>query len=117
MLTADAALLDALADCLESGDTLFEALDKVSTAGAAAENWTHDVRRSVRTEVPVARALRESNVLDDDELSLLSAEGADLVVASALHAVALRRRRSLARRRAIQWALVGPFGFGALTVV
>lgn len=117
MLTADAALLDALADCLESGDTLFEALEKVATAGGAAEHWAHEVRRSVRTEVPVARALRESNVLDDDELSLLSAEGADVVVASALHAVALRRRRSLARRRAIRWGLVGPFGFGALTVV
>ena len=117
MLTADAALLEALADCLESGDTLFEALEKVATAGGAAQRWAHDVRRSVRTEVPVARALREASVLDDDELSLFSAEGADVVVASALHAVALRRRRSLARRRAIRWCLVGPFGFAALTVV
>jgi hypothetical protein len=33
MMTTDAGLLEALADCLESGDTLFEALEKVATAG------------------------------------------------------------------------------------
>ena len=82
MITTDAALLDALADCLESGDSFFEALEKVTMAGGAAEEWAQRVRRSVRAEVPAAAALRESNVLDDDELSLLSAEGADVVVAN-----------------------------------
>jgi hypothetical protein len=120
MITTDVALLDALADCLESGDTLTTALDKVAMARGAAEEWTHLVRRSVRSAAPVAVALRASNVLGDDELSFLSAEGADAAVvpvSSALRAVALRRRRSVARRRAIGWGLVVPFALGALTVV
>ena len=117
MFTADAVLLDALADCLESGGTLLEALENVATAGRGAGEWAQHVRRSARAEVPVAAALRESNALDDDELSVLSAAGTAATVASALRAVALRRRRSLARRRAIHWGLLGPFALGALTVV
>jgi hypothetical protein len=73
VFTPDTALLDAPADCLESGGTLVEALENVATAGRAAEQWAQHVRRSARSEVPVARALRESNVLDDEELSFLSA--------------------------------------------
>jgi hypothetical protein len=116
MISTNAAVLDTLADCLESGDTLSAALEKVAAAGGAAEDWAQRIRRSVRTEVPVAAVLRESNVLDADELSLLSAES-PAALASVLHAVALRRGRRLARRRAIAWGLVGPFVFGALTVV
>ena len=37
MITTDVALLDALADCLESGDTLTSALDKVAMARGEAE--------------------------------------------------------------------------------
>jgi hypothetical protein len=117
MLNTNAALLDALADCLEPGGTLVEALEKVATAGRVAEEWAHHVRRSARAEATVAVALRESNVLDDEELSLLSAAGTDALVASGLRAVALRRRWSLARRRAIRWGLLGPFALAALTVV
>ncbi len=117
MITTDVALLDALADCLESGDTLTSALDKVAMARGAAEEWTLQVRRSVRPAARVAVALRASNVLGDDELSFLPAEGADAAVSSALRAVALRRRRSLARRRAIGWGLVVPFALAALTIV
>jgi len=117
MMTTDAGLLDALADCLESGSTLVEALEKVAKAGQAAEQWAQHVRRSAQSEVPAARALGESRVLDGEELCLLSAAGTDAAVASALRAVALRRRRSLARRRAIRWGLLGPFALGALTVV
>lgn len=115
MIPSNAAFFDALADCLGSGDTLFEALAKIESAKGAAEAWAQQVRRSVRSEVPLARALRESGVLDEDELPLFSGEGAD--AASALHAVALRRQRSLARRSAIRWGLVAPFAFGALAVV
>jgi len=116
MTTTKAAVLDALADCLESGDTLLEALEKVATAGGAAQDWARRVRRSVRAEGPVAAALGDSSVLDKDELSLLSVEGPAALAAS-LHAVALRRGRSVARRRAIRSGLVGPFAFGALTIV
>ncbi len=111
------AALDAVADCLESGDTLFDALGKVAIARGAAGDWAQRVRRSVRPHAGLAGALRESNVFDDDELSLLlSAESAGSM-ASALRVVTLRRRRSLARRRALRWGLVVPFGLGALTVV
>ncbi|MGO9836614.1 MAG: hypothetical protein ACLP1X_20650 [Polyangiaceae bacterium] len=116
MITTNAAVLDALADCLESGDTLPAALEKVAAAGGAAQDWALRMGRSVRTDVPVAAVLRESNLLDADELSLLSAEG-PAALASSLHAVALRRSRRLARGRAMGWGLVGPFVFGALTVV
>jgi hypothetical protein len=117
MIRSNTALLDALADCLGSGDTLFEALAKIGTVKGTAEAWAQQVRRSVRSEVPLASALRESGVLDDEELSLLSGEGADAAAASALHAVALRRQRSLGRRSAIRWGLVAPFAFGVLAVV
>jgi hypothetical protein len=56
-------------------------------------------------------------MFDHDELALLPAEGTRASVGSPLYAVVLRRRRSIDRRRAILWGLVGPFGFGALTVV
>jgi hypothetical protein len=115
MTITNAAVLDALADCLESGDTLLKALEKVATAGGAAQDWARRVRRSVHAEGPVAAALGDSSVLDKDELSLLSAEGPAALGAS-LHAVALRRG-SVARRRAIRSGLVGPFAFGALTIV
>jgi hypothetical protein len=71
----------------------------------------------VRSEVPAGRALRESNLLSDEELWLFSAEDTGALVGSTLHVVALRRRRRLARRRTILRGLVAPFGFGALTVV
>jgi hypothetical protein len=117
MIPSDPAFLDALADCLESGDTLLEALGKVAAAGGAAEDWTRHVRPSVRADVAVARALRESNVVDDDELAILSAGGAGSALGPALRAVVLRRQRGLARRRAVRRGLLGPFAFGALTVV
>jgi hypothetical protein len=117
MTLADASFVDVVADCLESGDTLFEALAKLATARGAAQDWAQRVRRSLRAEVGVAEALRGAQVLDDDELSLLlSAEHADAAVASALRAVALRRRRSLTRRRALRAGLVVPFALGALTI-
>ena len=109
-------VLDTLADCLESGDTMLAALDKVAKASAATASWAHHVRQTVRADASAAQVLRASNVLDDDELCLLSAE-APAAVASTLRAVALRRRRSVARVRAIRWGLVAPFGLGALTVV
>ena len=112
------AALDAVADCLESGDTLSEALEKVASAKGAAEDWARRVGRSVRAHSGLTGALRESNVFDDDELSLLlSAEGADAMVASALRVVTARRRRSLARRRGLRVGLVVPFALGVLTVV
>ena len=114
MIPSDPMLLDALSDCLESSDTLFEALDKVATAGPAAEDWTRRIRRSVQADVAVARALREADLVTDDELSILSADAAP---GPALRAVALRRQRALARRRTLRLGLVGPFAFGALTVV
>ena len=117
MTTTNVALLEALGDCLESGDTLFQGLGKIEAAGGVAGSWTEGVRRSTRAEVPVAKALRDSNMFNHDELSLLPAEGTDAAVAAPLRAVVLRRRRSSDRRRAILWGLVGPFGFGALTVV
>jgi hypothetical protein len=117
MLPTEPAILEALADCLQAGDTLSEALEKVATAGATGGAWAHQVRPSVRAGVPVARALRESNVLDDDEVSLLSADSDGATLAPALRAVAIRRERSLARRRALRWGLVGPFVLGAVTVL
>lgn len=117
MTTANAALLEALSDCLESGDTLFQALAKIEVAGGAARSWTEGVRRSTRAEAPVAMALRRSQMLDHDELALLPAEATGEAVSAPLRAVVLRRRRGIDRRRAILWGLVGPFGFGALTVV
>ena len=117
MISTHPALLDALADCLESGDTLPDALGKVEMAGGAAEAWVRHVRPSVRAGDPVGGALRSSNVLGDDELSLLSPEGDGALAAACLHTVALRRQRSLARRRAIAWGLVAPLLFAALTVV
>jgi hypothetical protein len=117
MISSAPALLDALADCLESGDTLLEALAKVATAGGAVEDWARHVRPSVCADVAIARALRESNVVDDEELSILSAGGAGAALGPALRAVVLRRRRSVARRRALRWGLLGPFVFGAVTVV
>ncbi len=115
MIPSDPALLDTLADCLESGDTLVEALDKVATAGAAAGQWTRQVRRSARPDVGVARALREANVVDDDELSILSADNT-AALGSALRAVVDRRRRRLARQSALRWGLAGPFALAVLTV-
>jgi len=117
MLSTPPALLDALADCLEAGDTLYEALGKVEMAGGAAEPWVRHVRSSVRAGDLVAGALRSTNVLSADELSLLSAEGDGALAAACLHTVAQRRRRSFARRRAIAWGLVAPFLFAAMTVV
>jgi hypothetical protein len=137
MTPTDTALLDAVADCLESGDTLSEALEKVATAKGAAARWAQRVGPAARAGTALAEALREANVLDGDELLLVSAgdhergvqsldndrgmqrlEGGgrgDGALASALHAVALRRRRSLARRRGLRWALVVPAGLAALT--
>ena len=148
MTPTDTALLDAVADCLESGDTLLSALEKVATAKGAAARWAQRVGPAARAGIALADALRDSNVLDADELLLVSATdndrggqrthndegrqrthndeggqrthndrggGGDGAMASALHAVALRRRRSLARRRGLRWALVVPFGLAALT--
>jgi hypothetical protein len=109
-------VLDTLADCLESGDTLLAALEKVATASAATASWAHHVRQAVRSEASAAQALRASNVLGADELWLLLVDDPD-AVASTLRVLALRRRRSVARLRAIRWGLAGPFGLGALTVV
>jgi hypothetical protein len=39
MIPSDAAFFDALADCLGSGDSLFEALAKIESAKGAAEAW------------------------------------------------------------------------------
>jgi hypothetical protein len=116
MLPTEPVLLDALADCLESGDALSEALDKVATAGPAAAGWAQQVHRPLRAGIPAARALLESGVLDDDERALLSTDG-DVALAPALRAVAVRRQRSSARRRALRWSLAGPFAFAALTVL
>ena len=110
------AVLDALADCLESGDTLVEALEKVATAGGEVQDWTRHVLRSVRANLPLARALGDSNVVDAEELSLLLAGGADASAARALRAVVARRQRGRARRRAIRAGLVAPLALGALTV-
>ena len=46
MTTANVALLEALGDCLESGDTLFQALGKIEAAGGAAGSRTEGVRRA-----------------------------------------------------------------------
>jgi hypothetical protein len=163
MTPTDTALLDAVADCLESGDTLLLALQKVATAKGAAARWAQRVGPAARAGIALAEALRQANVLDGDELLLVSATGDDRggqrpdndrggqrpdndrggqrpdddqggqrpdndrggqrpdndrgdgAGATALHAVALRRRRSLARRRGLRWALVVPFALGALT--
>jgi hypothetical protein len=117
MTITDEALLDALADCVESGETLLDALGRIGTAGGAAAQWTEHVRRCCSAELPVAAVLRASNVLDESEWSLFLPERADAATASLLHVVALRRRRSRARRRTILWGLVGPFGIAALTVI
>ena len=116
MLPTEPVLLDALADCLESGDALSEALDKVATAGPAAAGWAQQLHRPLRAGIPAARALLESGVLDDDERALLSTDG-DVALAPALRAVAVRRQRSSTRRRAVRWSLAGPFAFAALTVL
>jgi hypothetical protein len=117
MKITDTAFLDTLADCLESGDALLDALGRMATAGGTAALWTQHVRRCTSAELPVAAVLRASNELDDNELSLFSTESGDTVAAALLHVVALRRRRSRARRRAILWGLVGPFGIAVLTVI
>jgi hypothetical protein len=117
MTTTDAALLEALGDCLESGDTLPQALGKLAMAGGAAGWWTDQIRRSVRADVPAGSALRQTRLFEPDELPLLPAEGPDAAAAQPLHAVVLRRRRGVARRRAILWGLVAPFAFAALTVL
>ena len=117
MTFMDTALLDALADCLESGDSLAEALAKVAMAGGVAGMWAERIRRSVRADVPLAALLRRSNVIDESEHALLSAEGADHVGAALLRVVATRRRWQLARRRSIQLGLLGPFGVAVLTVI
>jgi hypothetical protein len=117
MTTSDGALLGTLADCLESGDTLLEALGKIATARGAAEEWALRVRRTTGQDARVADALQKSNALSEDERSFLSVEGADTPVADALRAVVVRRRRARARRTALRWAIVSPFVFGALAVV
>lgn len=117
MTTTDAALLEALGDCLGSGDTLPQALGKLSLAGGAAGWWTEQVRRSARTDVPAGPALRGTRIFEPDELSLLPEGGPDAAAAMPLHAVVLRRRRGTARRRAVLLGLVAPFGFAALTVM
>jgi hypothetical protein len=117
MSTTDAALLEALGDCLAAGDTLPQALGRVSLAGGAAGFWTEQVRRTTRTEGPAVGALRAARLLDPDELAILPADGADAAAAAPLQAIALRRRRSSARQRAILRGLVAPFGFAVLTVV
>jgi hypothetical protein len=117
MITTDVALLEAVGDCLQSGDTLSQALGKTAMAGGAAGWWTEQVARAVRGDVPAGRALQATDLFDADERSLFSANGTDAAAGPPLQAVALRRRRGVARRRAILWSLVGPFGFAALTVL
>jgi hypothetical protein len=117
MSTTDAALLEALGDCLAAGDTLPQALGRVSLAGGPAGFWTEQVRRTTRTEGPAVGALRAARLLEPDELAILPAHGADAAAAAPLQAIALRRRRSRARQRAILRGLVAPFGFAVLTVV
>ncbi len=117
MTTTDAALLEALGDCLGSGDTLPQALGKLSLAGGTAGWWTEQVRRSVRTDVPAGPALRGTHLFEPDELALLPEGGPDEAAAMPLQAVVLRRRRGAARRRAVLLGLVAPFGFAALTVM
>jgi hypothetical protein len=111
------ALLDALADCLQSGDALPDALAKVATAGGAAAAWAERVRRSARHDVSLAGVLHASGVIDDSERALLSTDGADTVAPALLHAVALRRRRRAERRHAVLRGLVGPFAVAAVTVI
>ena len=117
MVPTEPALLEALADCLESGDLLSVALDKIAMAGQAAAGWAQQVRRPLQANLPAARALLESGVLDDDERSLLGVDGDVAALPPALRAVAVRRRRSVARRQTLRWGLVGPFAFAALTVL
>ncbi len=117
MTTTDAALLEALGDCLGAGDTLPQALGKVSLAGGAAGWWAEQVRRSARTDVPAAVALRGTRLFEPDELSLLPEGNSDAALALPVHAIVLRRRRSATRRRAVLWGLTGPFLFAALTVM
>jgi hypothetical protein len=117
MITTDVALLEAVGDCLESGDSLSHALGKVAMAGGAAGWWTEYVGRSVRGDGSAASALRATGLFEPDELTLLPTEGSDAAVGGPLHAVAQRRRRGLARRRAVLWSLVGPFAFATLTVL
>jgi hypothetical protein len=117
MTTTDAALLEALGDCLGSGDTLPQALGKVSMAGGTAGWWTEQVRRSAPTDVAAPAALHRTRLFEPDELSLLPQGGPDAAAAPSLHALVLRRRRGAARRRAVLWGLVAPFGFAALTVM
>ena len=117
MTITDTALLDALADCLESGDTLLDALGRIAVTGGAAALWTQHVRRCVSAGLPVAAVLHAANVLDDNELSLFSTEGADAATAALLRALALRRRRSRTRGRTILTGLIGPLGIAALTVI
>jgi len=117
MSTTNAALLDALADCLETGEPLPDALARVAAAGGAALGWAERIGRSLRADVPIAAALRRTELLDHAELALLSAEGADLVAPALLHALVLRRRGQVERRWAVLRGLIGPLGFAALTVV
>jgi hypothetical protein len=117
MTKTDAALLAALGDCLESGDTLPQAIGKIEMAGAEARSWAALVRRTVKPEPPFAGALRASGLFGEDERSLLPTDGAGAEVALPLQAVALRRRRAATRRRAIRLGLLGPFAFAALTVI
>jgi hypothetical protein len=117
MTTTDPALLAALGDCLASGDTLPQALGRIEMAGATARYWTAVVRRTAGSDAPVGAALRGSSLFREDERLFLPTDGAGSQVALPLQAVATRRRRAAARRRAIRWGLVGPFAFAALTII
>jgi len=114
---ADTALLEVLADCLEAGESLTDALGKVAIAGGAALLWTQRIARCARPELSVAAVLHAARVLDDVELSLVSTDAAQARIAPLLRAVVVRRRRSRARQLAVARGLLAPLAFALLTIV
>jgi hypothetical protein len=117
MIATTPVFLEALADCLEAGNALEESLGMVAAAGPAAAALAGRVRRSTRRDQPVAAALRDSGLVDDDERAMLDAAGVGELIPELLRALAVRRRRRVGRRWTLLRGLVGPFVVGAITAV
>jgi hypothetical protein len=112
-----AQFLDALADCLDAGSGLEQAIDRLLSVGGTTGLWAQRLRRASQGGVPVAGALRAAGLVDEEEQGLLSSEGADARIPGLLRALAVRRRRLHVRSASVARGLVGPLVVGLVTLL
>lgn len=109
--------LDALADALEAGATLAEALGDLERVGGRTGTWARRFGSLVRGGATFAGAIGQARALRPTELALVRAVERHGALAPALRRVAAARRAEAARRREILRGGSGPFVALVLTIL